>query len=108
MQNGCMASLGNESPLFTEHDLQLCDAASVAKLLEAHLLPKRRSPRPVRGENLSEVRVKTSRPRRCNCGTCSFCIDNLRWDRIFDLKFADPTYYHHLLIRYSSSLASLA
>jgi|SRR5579862_1405226 len=43
--------------------------------------------------------------RRCQCGTCNWCLDNARWERIFNEKFADPTYYGPLKIRHNSSLA---
>lgn len=33
------------------------------------------------------------RAPRCACGVCSTCRDNERWERIFQEKFADPTYY---------------
>lgn len=31
--------------------------------------------------------------RVCRCGQCSVCRDNVRWDRIYKEKFADPEYY---------------
>lgn len=31
--------------------------------------------------------------RRCRCGVCETCVENARWERIFQEKFADPTYY---------------
>jgi hypothetical protein len=40
----------------------------------------------------------------CTCGTCKWCIDNSRWDRVFEEKFADPNYYGTLRIRYNSCL----
>lgn len=30
---------------------------------------------------------------RCTCQVCAICIDNARWERIFQEKFADPDYY---------------
>ena len=30
---------------------------------------------------------------RCECGLCKACKDAERWERIFNEKFADPTYY---------------
>ncbi|HLY18407.1 MAG TPA: hypothetical protein VKR61_14340 [Bryobacteraceae bacterium] len=47
-----------------------------------------------------------SRPRVCRCGICSRCVDNARWDRIFNEKFADPSYYGQITVRHNSSLAS--
>jgi hypothetical protein len=44
--------------------------------------------------------------RRCKCGgTCRTCVDNARWERVFQQKFADPTYYSHPSTRVGSSLA---
>lgn len=43
--------------------------------------------------------------QRCRCGHCAYCIDNARWERIFEEKFADPGYYDRLDIRYNSTLA---
>ena len=31
--------------------------------------------------------------RPCSCGKCARCVENARWDRIFNEKFADPDYY---------------
>lgn len=31
--------------------------------------------------------------RRCHCGTCNLCLDNARWEKKFNDKFADPDYY---------------
>jgi hypothetical protein len=31
--------------------------------------------------------------RRCQCGQCRGCLDNARWERIYNEKFADPNYY---------------
>jgi hypothetical protein len=31
--------------------------------------------------------------RRCHCGQCRGCLDNARWERIYNEKFADPNYY---------------
>jgi hypothetical protein len=57
-----------------------------------------------------EVTEGVSRIRRrqyCQCGQCKWCLDNARWDRIFNEKFADPTYYGSVVVRHSSSLAEL-
>jgi len=45
-------------------------------------------------------------PRRCQCGHCATCVDNARWERIFQEKFADPTYYERRTIRQWSSLVA--
>lgn len=43
-------------------------------------------------------------PARCDCGTCKRCIENARWERIFNEKFADPDYYSSNMVRYTSPL----
>lgn len=57
-------------------------------------------------------RVKTPfYPRRkrslCKCGLCKMCHENARWDRIFNEKFADPSYYRPLEPHFGSSLGWL-
>jgi len=56
------------------------------------------------------VEEKGRRPSRqgrqyCTCGQCTWCLDNARWDRIFNEKFADPGYYGQVTIRHNSTLA---
>lgn len=54
------------------------------------------------------VRDAISRVQRrqyCQCGQCKWCLDNTRWNRIFDEKFADPTYYGGIVLRHNSTLA---
>ena|ERR1700761_1516929 len=41
----------------------------------------------------------------CRCGSCSTCLDDARWDRIFNEKFADPTYYKGRMPSHASPLA---
>lgn len=40
-----------------------------------------------------ETRPAGRRTAQCTCGVCYTCRDNDRWERIFQEKFADPTYY---------------
>ncbi len=37
--------------------------------------------------------------RACECGTCPRCMENARWERIYQEKFADPDYYSRLVVR---------
>ena len=56
------------------------------------------------------VALRRSRPQRrqyCNCGRCKWCLDNVRWDRIYNEKFASPTYYGGIVVRHNSSLAGV-
>jgi hypothetical protein len=50
---------------------------------------------------------KAKNNRRCQCRVCPACLENARWERIFQEKFADPDYYATgLLMRWESSLHS--
>src|SRR5579862_537793 len=64
-------------------------------------------PRPAAGP-MAPVGVhgSGSRARLCHCGTCRRCLDNSRWDRIFNEKYADPSYYGNITVRHNSSLAN--
>ena len=42
----------------------------------------------------------------CRCGGCKWCLDNARWERIFNEKFADRSYYQTLPLRHNSTLAA--
>lgn len=42
----------------------------------------------------------------CVCGSCSRCLDNAKWERIFAEKFADPNYYSPRATRLVSPLTS--
>jgi hypothetical protein len=45
---------------------------------------------------------------RCRCGECFACRENARWERIFQEKFADPTYYtRDFRLAHSSPLAEV-
>lgn len=57
-----------------------------------------------RGTQESIKPVRTLRVRRCRCGECPRCVENARWDRIFNEKFADPEYYAAKPVRFGSTL----
>jgi hypothetical protein len=70
------------------------------------------SPRegPREGQSPATEELKPKRPYgqgSCTCGACRRCEDNARWNRIFDEKFADPSYYGRVTVRHNSSLAGL-
>jgi len=44
------------------------------------------------------------RQKNCKCGQCKRCLENARWNRVFEEKFADPAYYGPVKIRHTSSL----
>jgi hypothetical protein len=67
---------------------------------------------PVRGSSDRAPAVVTPKPlrahkvSRCARGcTCRTCSDNARWERIFQEKFADPSYYSQPSTRNGSSLS---
>jgi hypothetical protein len=46
--------------------------------------------------------------RRCatgKCNACFTCVDNAKWERIFNEKFADPDYYRAPQSRNGSTLS---
>jgi hypothetical protein len=44
---------------------------------------------------------------RCHCGICKICVDNARWEKVFNEKFSDPDYYTDRPVRQGSSLSPL-
>jgi hypothetical protein len=46
--------------------------------------------------------------QHCKCGRCRWCLENARWDRIFNEKFADPAYYADPVCKHSSPLAGVS
>ena len=71
----------------------------------------RKAPAPVAPvEAVQPPRVIKSRRStgRCHCGQCRNCMENARWERIFQEKFANSDYYHHdIRVRYASPLSSV-
>ena len=83
--------------------MELADPNIITALRESH---ERRTPKPRLTRWPVTEESRTSRSRRCQCGTCAFCVSNARWQRIFNEKFADPDYYK-VAIRQGSSLGWL-
>jgi hypothetical protein len=85
--------------------MELADASSIAALIsnsqyadssDARKAECRRAPaRAVKGR------------RSCHCGTCTPCLDNAKWERIFSEKFADADYYKPRPVWGGSSLGWL-
>jgi hypothetical protein len=48
---------------------------------------------------------RVQRRQYCQCGKCKWCLDNARSEKVFEQKFADPTYYASIKIRHNSALA---
>jgi hypothetical protein len=101
------------SPAVLAQLLSLWPASTSGKAGQADLKPKTTLPqasrsRPARFPLLAETRRTPRSPLRiCSCGACSRCWDNARWNRIFDEKFADPSYYGDIVVRHESSLAGI-
>jgi hypothetical protein len=50
---------------------------------------------------------KREQKANCRCKQCPACQDEARWERIFQEKFADPSYYGRNNFRTSSPLVDL-
>lgn len=87
-----------------EPEFELADIAMIAQLLESRRRPK---PARLRKQERVEAPVACAKRRRCDCGKCRACLDNARWESVFQQKFADPYYYSDLLPRHESSLSGL-
>jgi hypothetical protein len=82
------------------HNVELTDAKIIDALRNG--VQNRRRPRQPRSATLPDNR--SERRKRCTCGTCTTCLDNARWEAIFNAKFADPDYYKARPVRSGSSL----
>jgi hypothetical protein len=68
------------------------------------------NPAPMSNPERAPAAEPVNKPRRaygrCECGQCSTCADNLRWERIFRERFASADYYKQgIRVRYSSPLS---
>jgi hypothetical protein len=79
-----------------------------AKVLEAMFAALGAPPRPVSDRAAQPVyqapASKAKNSRYCKCRVCPVCVENARWERIFQEKFADPHYYSGLQMRRGSPL----
>jgi hypothetical protein len=101
---GAVAHLAGPSSLNSARNRRF-EAAAQSALLRT-VAPE--AARISQGRPPAETRDARFRPRGgqyCNCGRCKWCLDNVRWDRIYDEKFADPMYYGGVVVRHNSSLA---
>jgi hypothetical protein len=57
-----------------------------------------------RSRQVKSAEPPPERRKRCECGTCPVCLDNAKWEAIFNAKFADPDYYKSRPVRGGSSL----
>jgi len=82
--------------------LELSDPQIIDALLVGFIRTKRRVPKTTKPER--GVIATLPDRKECRCGTCSQCIENERWEAVFNAKFADPDYYKARPVRHSSSL----
>jgi hypothetical protein len=85
--------------------MQLSTPQTIEALLASFEQPTRgtrhRTPAVIKAKPVRPYRVSGC-ARGCTCRTCS---ENARWERIFQEKFADPSYYSNPTTRNGSSLA---
>lgn len=88
--------------------MELCDPGTLKQFFAPPREPRQRTVRvnPKSADALSvyEPPPHKSRSRRCQCGGCMKCVENARWERIFQERFADPEYYSRPRLRHDSSL----
>ncbi|MCX6629411.1 MAG: hypothetical protein NTW28_17475 [Candidatus Solibacter sp.] len=87
--------------------MQLSTSETIQALLSSIGQPMRRLRRRAPAE-VSAKPVRPHKPSGCPRGcACRMCSDNARWERIFQEKFADPSYYSSPTTRNGSSLSDL-
>lgn len=70
--------------------MKLTDGATIDALLgKRGPTPRMTRPRP---DDWAYVSPKAE-GHRCRCGRCRQCHEDAKWERIFQEKFADPSYY---------------
>ena len=88
--------------------MELADPRIVQELLAAHYKISRGRPAHNKHPRLTGVSMASSRKtRRCHCGQCQRCLEDARWERIFNERFADPDYYKARPTHFGSSLGWL-
>jgi hypothetical protein len=85
--------------------MDLANPELIASLLVGE--QKRRKATARRGSLESAASHRVPKVRRCQCGTCNRCVENARWDKIFNEKFADREYYNPRPVHVGSSLEPL-
>jgi hypothetical protein len=84
--------------------MELSSPESIAALLN---MTAPRAPARARGALLVSPSPRKDRKVRCRCGHCCQCMENARWERIFEEKFSDPDYYTWRGVQHVSPLTSL-
>jgi hypothetical protein len=91
--------------------MELADPRMIEELMATHarisgarqVRRKRCSPPPA----ASMEAARCPKVKRCRCGTCARCVEEARWERIFNERFADPNYYKNRPTTFGSSLGWL-
>jgi hypothetical protein len=78
--------------------VELTDASILEALMAGFSRNEQPKPAPIRRA------VARKSVARCQCGICSQCLDNLKWETIFDQKFADHDYYKPRPVSHCSAL----
>ena len=81
--------------------MELSDPRIIDVLLAGLASPRRLTP--TNAKFVPATRSKMQR-KRCSCANCPQCLDNKRWELIFNAKFADPDYYKDRPVKHTSSL----
>ena len=84
--------------------MELSSPESIAALLN---MTASRAPARARSALVVSQPPRRDRKVRCRCGQCYQCLENARWERIFEEKFSDPDYYTWRGVQHVSPLASL-
>lgn len=82
--------------------MELCDQNLIKQLMAKSPRPRMRRATPP--DESPPPQTKRRLARRCRCGQCTTCLDNARWELIFQEKFADPHYYAPRPVRHTSAL----
>jgi hypothetical protein len=67
-----------------------------------------RSPRAGKAFAKAVPLPKRAQRRVCACGACQSCLENARWEKIFNERFADHSYYGNRGPQFSSPLSEAA
>jgi hypothetical protein len=88
--------------------LELSDSQIINALLTGSVQPGRlttRTAKMVPARTVTATLSKLPQRQRCACKQCHQCVENQRWEAIYNAKFADPDYYKARPVRRSSSLS---
>jgi hypothetical protein len=91
--------------------MELADPRMIEELMATHArISSARQARKKRSELPPEnmmAQARCPKVKRCRCGACLRCMEEARWDRIFNERFADPNYYKDRPTHFGSSLGWL-